>query len=135
MAVALIAGVAGCASGSPGSPGSSGSSVASSVSASASGSPGSPAVAAANYWPTVNAMNAKLAADIARIRSARTPDAVGSAVTAAEATVSLAYSRLAGTTPPAAAQDAQHALVIALRDFRGDLTSTGSAADGSQVCA
>jgi hypothetical protein len=122
MAVALIAGVTGCASGSP---------AISSASVSASAS----AKAAANYWPTVNGINGKLSADIQRIGSARTPTAVSSAVTAAQADVYLDYYRLLGTTPPDAAQAAQHSLVIALRDFRGDLTSTGSAAEGSRVCA
>jgi hypothetical protein len=92
-------------------------------------------MATANYWPTLNGINAKLAADIQQLRSARTPTAVGSAVTAAEADVYLDYYKVLGMNPPGGVQAAQYALVMALRDFRGDLTSAGSAADASQVCA
>jgi hypothetical protein len=125
IAVVLIAaavGVAGCSSAKPAA------SVAVPVSAATSAT-------AASYWPTVNGFNAKLAADITQLRLAVTPAAVGSAITATEADASLAYYRLLGMNPPAAAQAAQDALVSALRVFRGDLTSAGSAAGSGQVCA
>jgi hypothetical protein len=130
MAVVLVAavtGVAGCASAKP--------AASDSASASASATAFASATAAADYWPTVNGINTKLAADIQQIESARTPTAVSSAITAAEADVYLDYYRLIGMNPPGAAQAAQDALVSALRDFRGDLTSAGSAADANQVCA
>jgi len=119
--VTMVAGVTGCASAKP--------------PASAAGNASVSAAAAASYWPALNGMNAKLAADIRQLRSARTPASVSSAVAVAEADVYLDFYRLVGTSPPSGLQAAQDALVVALRDFRGDLTSTGSAADANQVCA
>ena len=119
--VTMVAGVTGCASAQP--------------AASAAGTASASAAAAASYWPTLNGMNSKLAADIRQLRSARTPAAVSSAVAAAEADVYLDFYRLVGMSPPNGRQATQDALVVALRDFRGDLTSTGSAADANQVCA
>jgi hypothetical protein len=125
--VIVVAWVTGCASAKP------------VVQAPASSAPGSQApassTATAGYWPTLNGINAKLAADIRQLRSARTPTAVSSAVTAAEADVYLDFFRLAGMSPPSVAQAAHDALVGALREFRGVLSSTGSAADAYQVCA
>ena len=123
--VTVVAGVTGCASAKP------------AVQAPASSAPASPAssTATAGYWPTLNSINAKLAADIRQLRSARTPTAVSSAVTAAEADVYLDFFLLAGMSPPSGAQAAHDALVGALREFRGVLTSTGSAAEAYQVCA
>ena len=123
MAVALIAvtaGAAGCASAKP--------------TASASVTPSASPTATANYWQTLNGINTKLAADIGQIRSARTPTAVSAAAMTAEADVYLDFYRLVGMSPPSGLQAAQGALVVALRNFRGALTSTGSAADAGQVC-
>jgi hypothetical protein len=122
--VTVATGVAGCASARP-----------TASESTAATRPSTSPTAAANYWPAVNGINTKLAADIQQIRSARTPTAVSSAVTGAEAEVYLDYYLLLSMNPPGAAQAAQDALVTALRDFRGNLTSTGSAADASQVCA
>jgi hypothetical protein len=122
--VLACAGVAGCGSAKP------------VASASVSGSAVSASASAtANYWPTLNGINTKLAADIGQIRSARTPTAVSAAAMTAESDVYSDFYRLAGMTPPSALQPAQDALVSALRTFRGVLTSAGSAADSSEVCA
>ena len=122
--VALVAGVAGCASANPTA------SAPAAASATASASP----AATASYWPALNGINTKLAADIQQLRSARTPTAVSAAAMTAEADVYLDFYRLVGMSPPSGLQAAQGALVVALRNFRGALTSTGSAADADQVC-
>ena len=122
--VAVVAGVTGCASANPTA------SASAAASATASASP----AATASYWPALNGINTKLAADIQQLRSARTPTAVSAAAMTAEADVYLDFYRLVGMSPPSGLQAAQGALVVALRNFRGALTSTGSAADADQVC-
>lgn len=89
----------------------------------------------ADYWQTLNGVNTRLAADIQQIRSARTPTAVSSAVTATETDVYAYFYQLLGVSPPSGLQAAHGGLVSGLREFRGVLSSTGMAADGDQVCA
>jgi hypothetical protein len=87
------------------------------------------------YWQTLTSVNEKLASDLRRLRSARTPSEVSSAATTAEADAYRNFYRLVGVSPPAGLRASQDALTLALRGFLVDLDNTGSAANAGDVCA
>ena len=95
----------------------------------------SAAMTLAAYRQFLNGIDATLAQDTQRIRSARTPPAVSSAAAIAEGDVDRDVSELSGISAPARFKAAQAALISALRDLRTGLAGTGSAAAQSRVCA
>src|SRR5262249_60644110 len=100
-----------------------------------SGTPTPAGISPESYQNALRAFDAQLARQFPALRRARTPKAVGKAISTMQVVLSRAKATLEHLRPPAAPQSAHDALLHSLDVLAPDLANAGSAAADRQVCA